>query len=94
MPRFRIAHVVREGAGLILVPVSPSFGGKPEPEQKAIASELRARAAAAGLAGNVVPVWDGGGGRMKYLAPQGLHPLLKDLDLPRVLALVNRELSW
>lgn len=94
MPRFKVAHVVRGGAGLIIVPVSPAFARKPEPEQKAIVGELRARAAAAGLAGNVVPVWDPGDGRMKYLAPQGLHPLLQDLDLPRVLTLVNRELSW
>jgi hypothetical protein len=31
---------------------------------------------------------------MQFLAPEGLHPLFKDLDLPRVLNLVNRELSW
>ena len=94
MPRFKVAHVNREGAGLIIVPVSQSFGRKSAEEQAVIIGELRARAAAAGLAGNVIPVWDAGAGRMKYLAPQGLHPLLKDLDLPRVLKLVNRELSW
>jgi hypothetical protein len=74
--------------------VSRSFGRKSAEEQGAIVGELRARAAAAGLAGNVIPVWDAGQGRMKYLAPQGLHPLFQDLDLPRVLNLVNRELSW
>ncbi len=31
---------------------------------------------------------------MKYLVPEGLHPLFRDLDLPRVLSLVNRELTW
>jgi hypothetical protein len=94
MPRFKVAHVVRDGAGLIIVPVSRSFGRKSAEEQGAIVGELRARAAAAGLAGNVIPVWDAGAGRMQFLAPQGLHPLFKDLDLPRVLDLVNRELSW
>ena len=94
MPRFKVAHVNREGAGLIIVPLHPSFGRKPAAEQGVIVGELRARAAAAGLAGNVIPVWDAGGGRMKFLAAPGLHPLLKDLDLPRVLTLVNRELSW
>src|SRR5688500_15306171 len=94
MPRFRVAHVVRDGAGLIIVPVNRSFGYKSAQEQGAIVGELRARAAAAGIAGNVILVWDAGEGRMKFLAPQGLHPLFRDLDLPRVLELVNRELSW
>jgi hypothetical protein len=94
MPRFKLAHVKQQGADLLIVPLSPSFALKSAAEQNAMVGELRARAAAAGLAGTVVPVWDCPAGRMRFLAPKGLHPFFRRLDLDRVLKLVNRDLSW
>jgi hypothetical protein len=91
---FQVAHVRKEGLDLIIVPMSPSFGGKSRAEQNEMVDELQMRAAKAQLAGAVVPVWDSGGGRLAFLAPASWHPFFNSLTLPSVLKLVNRELSW
>jgi hypothetical protein len=31
---------------------------------------------------------------MKFVAPRNLHPIFRGIDVPWVLASVNRELSW
>jgi hypothetical protein len=94
MPRYSVAHVRERGTDLIIVPLQPSFGRKTLQQQQEDISELQARALAAGLAGIVVPVWDSGGGRMAFLAPQKWHPYFRSLDLPGVFANINRELFW
>ena len=94
MQRYRVAHIRKDGLDLIIVPMSPSFGGKSLTDQKRIVDELQTQAAKAQLAGAVVPVWDGGGGRLAFLAPAVWHPFIKSLTLRSVLKLLNRELSW
>jgi hypothetical protein len=93
MPSFKVAHVRKDGLDLVIVPMSPSFGGKSRVEQKEIVDELQMQAAKAQLAGAVVPVWDSGAGRLAFLAPAAWHPFLKSLTLRSVLKLLNRELS-
>lgn len=56
--------------------------------------ELQMRSRSAGLAGTVVPVWDSGGGRMKFKAPGPWHPFFRSLHLGTVHANLNRELYW
>jgi hypothetical protein len=94
MKSYRVAHVRKDGLDLIIVPMSPSFGGKPRAEQSEIVDGLQMQAAKAQLAGAVVPVWDAGGGRLGFLAPAAWHPFFKSLTLRSVVKLVNRELSW
>ncbi len=94
MKSYRVAHVRKDGLDLIIVHMSPLFGGKPQAEQRGIVDGLQMQAAKARLAGAVVPVWDAGGGRLAFLAPAAWHPFLKSLTLRSVLKLVNRELSW
>ena len=94
MPSFKVAHILHEGANLVIVPVSNSFGRKTDEEQRQILDELRRKAFEAGIAGTVIPVWDSGGGRMAFVGPRSFHPFLKRLSLPQVLANVNRTLSW
>ena len=78
----------------IIVPMSPSFGRKSLDDQRAIVDHLQMQAAKANLAGSVALVWDGGGGRLAFLAPAEWHPFLKSLTLRSVLKLLNRQLSW
>lgn len=94
MPRFKVAHVREQGVDLIIAPLDSSFGRKSNEEQNAIKAELQLRAKSAGLAGTVVPVWDGGGGRMAFLAPHNYQPFFRSLSLPQVLASLNREIYW
>ncbi len=94
MPSYKIAHVKEQGVDLIIIPLDSAFGHKVSGDQKQIIGELQLRAQDAGLAGTVVPVWDDGGGRMAFIAPHNWHAFFASLNLQRVFASINRELSW
>jgi hypothetical protein len=94
MPRFMVAHIRRQNVDLVLVPLEGDFERYPREEQAALVGELRTRAHAAGLLGTVVPVWTGENEHMKFVAPRNLHAIFKGIDVPWVLASINRELSW
>lgn len=94
MPNLRVAHVREQGIDLIIAPLDYTFGQKTPAAQHAVIEEIQLRSHAAGLAGTVVPVWDSGGGRMSFIAPQNWHPFFRGLNLRAVRGSVNRELSW
>ena len=94
MPNYRLAHMRRENADLLIVPMVPSFAAKSRAAQADWINEVQAQAAKAALQGIVIPVWETGPGRMGFVAPAPLHALLKGLTVKRVLASLNRELSW
>jgi hypothetical protein len=94
MPHFKVAHLREQGQDMIIVPLDSSFGHKASEEQNGIISDLQIHARAAGLAGTIVPVWDSGGGRMSFIAPQPWHPFFRSLSLQVVWANTNKELSW
>ncbi len=92
--RVKLAHIRQQGVDLIVVPLDPQFGQRPENEQHEVIRTLQVRATAAGLGGTVVPVWDSGAGRMAFIAPRPWHPFFASVDLTFVWRNVNRELSW
>jgi len=94
MPSFKVAHIRQQNIDLIIVPLQSSFGHKANSEQHEALEELQVRANSAGLAGTVVPVWDGGRGRMTFIAPQQWHPFFKSLNLSQVAANINKKISW
>ena len=69
MPRYECAHIREQGIDLIIVPLERRFGTIGDSAQAAEIQVLQIKANAAGYAGKVVPVWDGGGGRMSFIAP-------------------------
>lgn len=94
MPSFRIAHIREQGVDLIIVPLEAAFGSRTQLAQQEATSELQRAAISAGLAGTVVPVWSGSGGRMNFLAPRNFHRFFASISLQWVMAHINRELSW
>ena len=94
MPRFKIAHIKVQGIDLIIVPLESSFGHKTKEDQQQPIAEFQIHANAADLKGDVVPVWDSGGGKMAFIAPTNWHPYFKSISLAIVWANVNRELYW
>jgi hypothetical protein len=94
MPSVNVAHVRQQGVDLIIPPLNHDFGYKTPHDQQEIVGEIQVRARSAGLAGTVVWVWDSGGGRMSFIAPQPWHPFFRGLRLRSVWASVNREISW
>lgn len=94
MPSFKVAHIREQGVDLIIIPLDSRFGLETENQQKDTVNELQVRANAAGLAGTVVPVWKDAFGRMLFLAPQNWHPFFKSLTYERVIASINKSISW
>jgi len=94
MPRFKVAHVREQNVDLIIIPLDSTFGNKTSRDQNETIGELQIRSRAAGLAGTVVPVWDSGGGRMAFIAPQQWHPFFSSITFQWIAANINRELSW
>ena len=94
MTRVPIAHLKQSGVDLIIIPLDKTFGHKSRLQQNQVISELQMRSTAAGLRGTCVPVWDSGGGRMGFIAPQNWHPFFNSVNLTWVAANVNRELRF
>ncbi len=94
MPSVKVAHLRQQGVDLIIALLNHDFGFKTQQDQQEIVGEIQVRARSAGLAGRVVPVWDSGGGRMSFIAPQNWHPFFRSMNLQTVWANVNREISW
>ncbi|MEO8384091.1 MAG: hypothetical protein ABI583_02530 [Betaproteobacteria bacterium] len=89
---FKIAHIREQNVDLILIPLEDNFRYKVEDEQIRTKNALQHYAAAAGLAGTVIPVWNDGGGRMAFIAPRAWHNFLCSIGMAFVHANLNREL--
>jgi hypothetical protein len=94
MPTFKVAHLREQGVDLIIVPVDPSFAGQSREQQDGAIRDLQMSATLAGLKGDLVPVWDGGDGRMGFVAPVPYHPYFRSITLAFVQANLNREIYW
>ena len=94
MPQLKVAHLREQGADMIIVPLERSFGSRSPFDQHETIDEIQSRAQSAGLRGTVVPVWDNGGGRMAFIAPNGWLPFFRSIGLSFVFRNLNRELSW
>jgi len=91
MPRYKIAHIEVQNVDLILVPVKNSFHTKTEEDKNDTIYFLQECAISAGLAGDVIPVWNYGN-RFRFIAPESYHPFLKSINMQYVMSNINREL--
>jgi hypothetical protein len=87
-----VAHIREQNVDLIIVPLDKSFGAQSPAQQEAGIETIRMSATLAGLAGDVVPVWDMGNGRMSFIAPKPYHPYFQSINLEFVFANLNQEL--
>jgi hypothetical protein len=94
MRRYKVAHLREQGQDMIIVPLDPSFGRQTSQDQEQMIAELQMHARTTGLMGIVVPVWDGGGGRMDFKAPLQWHQYFKSINLPFIATNINTELYW
>jgi hypothetical protein len=94
MPTVKVAHLNQQGQDMIIVPLDSNFGHKADDDQQSTVRELQLRANRAGLRGRVVTVWDGGSGRMSFIAPKPWHPFFSSLNLSTVYQNLNKQISW
>lgn len=92
MATFNVAHIREQGQDMVIVPMNPTFGAQSQVRQDEICSALQIGASQARLRGKVVPVWDGGGGRMAFIAPVQWHAYFRSISLPQVFSSVNYQL--
>jgi len=94
MPKLDVAHVREQGQDMIIVPLDDNFDTKSSSQQNAAVAQIKIAAQSAGLRGEVVVVWEGGSGRMMFIAPKPWHPFFRSTSLGWVMQNVNRSLSW
>lgn len=92
MKRFKIAHFREQGVDIIVVPLDPSFGAKPQSQQQDTIDWLQSCAESAGLAGTVVPVWRSGRGH-QFIAPTAWHKFFQSFTWDLIELSINKELS-
>jgi hypothetical protein len=93
MPRFRVAHLRKQGQDMVIFPLDSTFRSKPDSEKAKILVQLQRGAHAAGLAGQAVAAWESGE-ETRFLGPRPWRPFFESIDMNWVLANVNKEISW
>jgi len=93
MPTFQVAQLRHKDQDVIIVPVDRTFGKRSPAEQSRIQEAFQRSAAAAAMAGVVVPVWEDASGRMAFRAPPTWHEFLRSIDMIYVATALNRSLS-
>jgi hypothetical protein len=94
MPTFNIANVNALGTDVVIVIVDNFFEKRPSQEQAEILGEFQKRALAAGFKGEVVPIWDGGGGSIRFMVPKKLVPFFSEINQRWIADNFNKKLSW
>lgn len=92
MHTFDVAFVRIDGRDLVLVPVHPRFGMKTAAGMHAFVGRVQKLTAAAGLAGEVLPVWDDGDGGLLAFARTTVLPALTRLSWKSIRRHVNVRL--
>jgi hypothetical protein len=93
MEEFQVAHINVQNVNVIVVFVKPELGQRPNSEQQQVISALQSCARAAGLAGNVVPVWCDSAGHLNFIAPPNQHPFFKSVTFEVLYNQINKTLT-
>lgn len=89
---YNIAHIREQGVDLIIVPVNNIFRHRTRDEQLGFINYLQSCSIDAGLAGEVIPVWEDNNGRMSFIANPNYHPFFKSISMRLVLNNINKKL--
>jgi hypothetical protein len=93
METFEVAHLNIQAVNVVIIFLDRHFDSMLPDQQHGAHRRLELAARAAGLTGNVVPVWLDAFGRMKFIAPQNQHPFFTSVSYEQLHGNVNRTLS-
>src|SRR5262249_44415633 len=93
MEQFPVAHLNVQNVNVIIIFLSQQFDRMSAADQHAVHRRLQTAATSAGLAGNVVPVWQDAFAHTKFLAPSQQHPFFRSTSYGALYAHVNRTLT-
>ena len=93
MEQFSVAHLNVQNVNVIVIFLNQKFDRMTRADQDAVHRQLQAAATSAGLAGNVVPVWQDAFATTKFIAPLHQHPFFRSTSYEALYAHVNRTLT-
>lgn len=93
MITYDIARVDYKDIRLIMVPVNASLENRTRTDQRSFVTRVEASVREVGFDGVVVPVWRGYTGRMKFLAPESLQDLLREMEWSFVAKHINGKIT-
>lgn len=93
MASLEIAHLRIQGVDVVTAFLDSAFDHKTQREQSQISAAIQSCSRNAGLAGNVVLVWQDAFGRFKFLAPTNQHAFFKTADCRQLYRQINKRLT-
>jgi len=89
-----VAHLKIQGVDVVIAFLDSAFNHKSQSQQNEVRVALQMRSRSAGLAGNVVLVWQDAFSRWMFMAPPNQHPYFSTADFNRLYRQINKRLSW
>ncbi|MGB9236406.1 MAG: hypothetical protein WCC04_18515 [Terriglobales bacterium] len=93
MATFEVAHLNIQNVNVVIIFLGSEFEHQTQQQQNAIQNGLQLCAENAGLAGNVVLVWQDSFQRIKFLAPPQQHAFFKTANYADLYSQVNKKLT-
>jgi hypothetical protein len=93
MKSFQVAHLNIDDVQLVVVFLPSAFDAITEQKRLEFFTTLERSAASAGLAGNVVALWQDPSHRTRFIAPPQQHPFFQIMKYEQLLAQVNQTLA-
>lgn len=91
--KYKLAHIHTRGVDLILIPLDSSIETHSIADQGEIHKSFQMVAGSAGLRGNIVLVWDKGGGATGFLSESHIQSVMQKITYEFVQTKLNREMS-
>jgi hypothetical protein len=93
MEQFPVAHLNVQNVNVIIIFLNQQFDRMTPADQHAVHRQLQTAATSAGLAGNVVPVWQDAFATTKFISPLQQHQFFRSTSYEALYAHVNRTLT-
>ena len=88
-----VAHLRIQGVDVVIAFLDSAFNHKSQSEQNELRSALQMCSRSAGLAGNVVLVWQDAFDRWMFMAPQNQQSYFSTADFIQLYRQINKRLS-
>ena len=92
METFQAAHLNIHGVNVVVVFLETGFDSETADRRRDLYTVLRDHATRAGLAGEIVIVWQDASGRTRFIAPAQQHAFFRILSYEQLYAQINQTL--
>jgi hypothetical protein len=93
MAEIEVAHLRIQSVDVVIAFLNSSFDHKSHSEQNQMRAALQRCSHNAGLAGNVVLIWQDGFGQFKFIAPPNQHGFFSTANIGELYGQINKRLT-